>query len=87
MFTYVSFSIGLDQLFETVIGSVEYSTSSHSTPIHLSTVSIKCGIFQGDTLSPLLFCLALNPLSYLLDQLDGYKVSYMDDLKKTIWPK
>ena len=41
----------------------------------LSDVSIKCGIFQGDTLSPLLFCLALNPLSYLLDNLRGYKIS------------
>ena len=56
----------------------------------LSDVSIKCGIFQRDTLSPLLFCLALNPLSYLLDNLKGYKISltmnlthslYMDDIK------
>ena len=45
---------------------------------------------SGDTLSPLLFCLVLNPLSYLLDSLDGYRISselrlthllYMDDLK------
>jgi len=41
-------------------------------------------------LSPLLFCLSLNPLSYLLDELSGYRVVnsstvthllYMDDLK------
>ena len=59
-----------------------------SAVLHLSEVSVKCGIFQGDTLSPLLFCLALNPLSYLLDNLRGYKISetvnlthlmYMDD--------
>jgi len=37
--------------------------------VQLSDVSIKCGIFQGDTMSPLLFCLALNPLSYLSDNL------------------
>jgi len=53
-------------------------------------VSVKCVIFQGDTVSPLLFCLALNPLSYLLDNLKGYKISavtnlthlmYMDNIK------
>ena len=62
----------------------------NSAPAEISTVSVKCGIFQVDTLSPLLFFLALNPLSYLLDRLDGYRVStnmylthllYMDDLK------
>ena len=29
-------------------------------------IKIKCGIFQGDSLSPILFCLALVPLSYEL---------------------
>ena len=59
-------------------------------PLKLSNVSVKCGIYQGDTLSPLMFCLCLNPLSYMLDGLKGCKMSstgnlthllYMDDIK------
>ena len=53
-------------------------------------IKIQRGIFQGDSLSPLLFCLALSPLSKLLKNTNyGYKVSnikyshllYMDDIK------
>ena len=53
----------------------------------LAAVPIKCGIFQGDTFSPLLFCLTLTPLSMLLDPLNGYQAGkvnhllYVDDLK------
>ena len=32
------------------------------------------GIFQGDSLSVLLFILAVNPLSFLLNKLKGYKM-------------
>nr|XP_037873333.1 uncharacterized protein LOC119629884 [Bombyx mori] len=55
-------------------------------------IRIKRGIFQGDSLSPLWFCLALNPLSTLLkDSTLGYRLRrgaeaishllFMDDLK------
>lgn len=53
-------------------------------------IKINSGIFQGDSLSPLLFCIALAPLSSLLNESNyGYKISnanithlfYMDDLK------
>ena len=52
------------------------------------------GIFQGDSLSVLLFILAVNPLSFLLNKLKGYKMGssstrntnithlfFLDDLK------
>jgi hypothetical protein len=53
---------------------------------------IQCGIFQGDSLSPLLFCICLIPLTEQLNRLNtGYEkhttkteishLLYMDDLK------
>ena len=54
------------------------------------TINIKRGIFQGDSLSPLLFCISLIPLSLELNSSGyGYKIGsnkishlfYMDDLK------
>ena len=65
---------------------LNYSTGKIVT----NPISIKNGIFQGDSLSPLLFCLALAPLSNLLNNTNmGYTVYeerlnhlfYMDDLK------
>ncbi|KAL0840474.1 hypothetical protein ABMA28_015720 [Loxostege sticticalis] len=56
---------------------------TETNPIH-----IKRGIFQGDSLSPLWFCLALNPLSNLLnDSNAGYplkhKITNTDTLTTT----
>ena len=63
-----------------------------STNSELGQVEIKRGIFQGDSLSPLVFVLALNPLSLILRKVKAaYEFSeskekinhllFMDDLK------
>lgn len=68
-----------------------WSTTLESEGNDLGDVNIKRGIFQGDSLSPLLFVVSLIPLTMLLrDSSPGYvfknkvKVNhllYMDDLK------
>ena len=56
----------------------------------IANVKINRGIFQGDSLSPMLFVMSLIPLSWILNsQKNGYKIEkhninhliYMDDLK------
>ena len=82
-----------------IINFISQSMTKWETELHLnhtggalksSPIKINCGIFQGDSLSPLLFCLALIPLSHMLnntgygyDVLDGNinHLFYMDDLK------
>ena len=64
---------------------------SHNETQHKShEIPIKCGIYQGDSFSPLLFCMALFPLSKILENVKGgYTINkttithlfYMDDLK------
>ncbi|XP_075983196.1 uncharacterized protein LOC142981283 [Anticarsia gemmatalis] len=48
----------------------QWKTSLHLTSQNITIttrqISIKKGIYQGDSLSPLWFCLALNPLSHML---------------------
>ncbi len=85
-----------------IVTFLEHVMSSWHTTIHLNeanirtdAIRIKRGIFQGDSLSPLWFCLALNPLSHHLNSTSyGYGIKsnnrealrinhllYMDDLK------
>ena len=58
--------------------------------VRVENIAICRGIFQGDALSPLLFILAINPLSLLINRrCKGYRlkeihishVLYMDDIK------
>ena len=69
-----------------------WSTALIVNGMFLGKIAIRCGIFQGDSLSPLLFILSLVPLSLILDQSPkGYQISssstrinhlvYMDDVK------
>ena len=82
----------------TIIGCLDEMMKTWRINLHLSNknigvVDIRRGIFQGDSLSPAWFCLALNPLSTLLKQTKlGYKLKrdsdkdithllFMDDIK------
>ena len=83
----------------TIISFIAQSMSTWQTTMHLNhsqgiltsrPLKINSGIFQGDSLSPLLFCLALAPLSAMLNNSAyGYSTQqgcinhlfYMDDLK------
>lgn len=69
--------------------------SANEITRQVENIAIKRGIFQGDSLSPLWFCIALNPLSELLEKENfGYCINkatnqkcylshlmYMDDIK------
>nr|CAH7767457.1 unnamed protein product [Callosobruchus chinensis] len=71
-----------------------FTITSSETQVRTELVSFERGVFQGDSLSPLLFCISLLPLSIALRNTKGYscgapnprrhKVThlfYMDDLK------
>ena len=62
---------GASQVDHKIINLVQQSMGSWNTALtsgdkHLANIKIKKGIFQGDALSPRVFCVAINPLSYML---------------------
>lgn len=91
-------SIGINKQ---MIFLTKEALSYWKTTMHLHTegkiidtedLEIQCGIFQGDSLSPLLFCISLNPLTEQLNKMNTryeehitkMKVSYLfytDDFK------
>lgn len=102
--SWLLFVLRLNKICEQIQGFLAYMmqnwrtaivATSGSQQITTAKVSIKRGIFQGDTFSPLWFCLGLNPLSVLLEdsgigfdikfgQNEKCKIShlfYMDDVK------
>ena len=78
----------LQPMWRTVMG-----TRSAKGTVRTRPIVYKRGLFQGDALSPILFCLAILPLSHALRKLNGYRIRrstvkgsithmlYMDDLK------
>ncbi|KAL1446790.1 hypothetical protein WDU94_005582 [Cyamophila willieti] len=88
--TIINFLSEIMKHWRTVVENDDSGTTRRTGPIH-----IRKGIFQGDCLSALWFCIALNPLSNLLRSKpmgfnirgEGrvmYKINhlvYMDDLK------
>ncbi|TWW59899.1 hypothetical protein D4764_06G0014290 [Takifugu flavidus] len=68
-----------------------WNTTLEANSKPIARVSIRCGIYQGDALSPLLFCIGLNPLSQIITKSGyGYQfrsgttvshLLYMDDIK------
>ena len=89
------------KIHPSIVKFLQNAMAEWRTTLHLSVgnnkimteeIYIENGIFQGDSLSPLWFCLALNPLSHLLNSMSscGYKLNndtaithlmYMDDIK------
>ena len=85
----------LFQFHSTLVQRIEQLLSLWSTTLYLqmskcdsvmlTAVPIKCDIFQGDTLSPLLFCLTLTPLSMLLDTLNGYEAMFIKKVNHLLY--
>ena len=84
-------SLRLAKIPEKLIAVIETLTKQWATIVELhgdqsyitsEVINFSNGIFQGDSISVLLFMLSLNPLSCMLGKLKGY--NYGNDRRKTI---
>ena len=96
-------ALRLAKVPEKLVIAIEHLMKSWFTKVYLhgktesietNTIKYLKGVLQGDSLSVLLFVLALNPLSFLLNKCKGYKIGstkarslnishlfFVDDLK------
>ena len=84
-------SLRLAKIPQKLIAAIETLTKQWATIVELhgnqssitsDVINFSNGIFQGDSISVLLFILSLNPLSYMLGKFKGY--NYGNDRRKTI---
>ena len=84
-------SLRLAKIPEKLVTAIETLAKQWATIVQLQrgkssitsdVINFSNGIFQGDSISVLLFILSLNPLSYMLGKLKGY--NYGNDRRKTI---
>ena len=64
--------------------STNVDIQSGKTSIEGQLMQYLRGTFQGDILSVLLFILGVNPLSYLLNKLRGYRIGKNEDTNQNI---
>ena len=88
---WLLYALQLAKVPTQLIEAIKHLTNQWGTVLHLigENETITCdvikflkGIFQGDSLSVLLFILTVNPLSFMLRNLKGY--SYGTDRKSNI---
>ena len=57
---------------------------TNNTIIKTNTINYVTGVLQGDCLSPMLFILSVNPLSFLLSLLRGYNIAKTNNNKQKL---